>query len=76
MLKTERTCCIYGKKFLKKRLQEKLDQLKELTKPEPTRSDSCGALDLGPRNLNRDKENPDMLVPLTTNKSLIPNLKF
>jgi oxalate decarboxylase len=62
--------------MLEKRLQEKLDQLKEATKPEPIRSDGCGALDLGPRNLKRDLENPDMLVPPATDKGLIPNLKF
>ena len=61
---------------LQERLQEKLDQLKNSPNPEPIRSDGCGALDLGPRNLNRDKENPDMLVPPATDKGLIPNLKF
>lgn len=63
-------------RILQTRLQEKLDQLKESPNPEPIRSDGCGALDLGPRNLNRDKENPDMLVPPATDKCLIPNLKF
>ncbi len=63
-------------RFLQKRLQEKLDQLKQSSKPEPIRSDGCGALDLGPRNLNRDRENPDMLVPPATDKGLIPNLRF
>lgn len=61
---------------LEERLQEKLDQLKASAKPEPIRSDGCGALDLGPRNLKRDLENPDMLVPPATDKGLIPNLKF
>ena len=32
-------------RILHTRLQEKLDQLKESTKPEPIRSDGCGALD-------------------------------
>ncbi len=63
-------------RILQTRLQEKLDQLKDASRPEPIRSDGCGALDLGPRNLKRDEENPDMLVPPATDKGLIPNLKF
>ena len=43
-------------RILQTRLQEKLDQLKEASRPEPIRSDGCGALDLGPRNLKRDEE--------------------
>lgn len=58
------------------RMQEKLDQLKEAQRPEPIRSDGAGALDLGPRNLKRDEENPDMLVPPATDHGLLPNLKF
>ena len=46
------------------RMQEKLDQLKAAGRPEPIRSDGAGALDLGPRNVKRDEESPDMLVPL------------
>jgi len=61
---------------LQERLQEKLDQLKNSTKPEPIRSDGCGALDLGPRNLNRDKENPDMLVPPAQIRGLSRTLNF
>ncbi|MDO4542793.1 MAG: oxalate decarboxylase, partial [Bacillota bacterium] len=57
-------------------MQEKLDQLKKAGRPEPIRSDGAGALDLGPRNLKRDEENPDMLVPPATDVGLIPNLKF
>lgn len=45
-----------------KRMQEKLDELKNSKTPEPIRSDGAGALDLGPRNVMRDKENPDILV--------------
>lgn len=58
------------------RMQEKLNQLKEAQRPEPIRSDGAGALDLGPRNLKRDEENPDMLVPPATDHGLLPNLKF
>ncbi|MDO4562400.1 MAG: cupin domain-containing protein [Clostridia bacterium] len=58
------------------RMQEKLDQLEEAHRPEPIRSDGAGALDLGPRNLKRDNESPDLLVPPATDFGLIPNLKF
>ncbi len=58
------------------RMQEKLDQLKVATTPEPIRSDGAGALDLGPRNVERDRQNPDMLVPPATDFGLLPNLKF
>lgn len=59
-----------------KRLQEKLDELKQSNNPEPIRSDGCGALDLGPRNVERDKQNPDIIVPPATDFGLIPNLRF
>lgn len=58
------------------RLQEKLDELKNSTEPQPIRSDGCGALDLGPRNTKRAEEVPDTLVPPATDFGLIPNLKF
>ena len=58
------------------RMQEKLDQLKVATTPEPIRSDGAGALDWGPRNVERDRQNPDMLVPPATDFGLLPNLKF
>lgn len=66
----------FMERILQTRLQEKLDQLKESTKPEPISSDGCGVLDLDPRYLNRDKENPGMLVPPPTDIGLIPNLRF
>lgn len=44
--------------------------------PEPIRSDGSGATDPGPRDIMRDLENPDMLVPPVTDQGLIPNLKF
>jgi len=35
--------------------------------PQPIRpSDNKGWLDLGPRNINRDRENPDILIPRPT----------
>ncbi len=58
------------------RMQEKLDQLKNAGGPEPIRSDGAGALDLGPRDIDRDRENPDMLVPPATDFGLLPNLRF
>ncbi|RRJ66952.1 cupin domain-containing protein [Paenibacillus oralis] len=44
--------------------------------PEPIRPDGSGATDPGPRDIMRDLENPDMLVPPVTDQGLIPNLKF
>jgi oxalate decarboxylase len=44
--------------------------------PQPIRYDGAGALDLGPRDVMRDLENPDMLIPPDTDAGLIPNLKF
>ncbi|WP_078379741.1 oxalate decarboxylase family bicupin [Sutcliffiella halmapala] len=44
--------------------------------PQPIRSDGAGAIDLGPRNIMRDIQNPDMLVPPITDNGLVPNLKF
>src|ERR1700761_7319823 len=43
--------------------------------PEPMKS-SKGATDLGPRDPTRDAENPDILVPPSTDKGLVPNLRF
>jgi oxalate decarboxylase len=44
--------------------------------PQPVRKDGAGATDFGPRDVMRDIENPDMLVPPVTDAGLIPNLKF
>lgn len=44
--------------------------------PQPIRSDGAGGIDLGPRDVMRDRENPDMLVPPVTDSGLLPNLKF
>lgn len=44
--------------------------------PQPIREDGAGGVDKGPRDIMRDLENPDMLVPPKTDAGLIPNLKF
>ena len=43
--------------------------------PEPIRG-AAGASDLGPRNLARDRENPDLLAPPATDHGTLPNLRF
>lgn len=44
--------------------------------PQPIRSDGAGGPDYGPRDVMRDLENPDLLVPPKTDAGLLPNLKF
>lgn len=44
--------------------------------PQPIRFDGAGGIDTGPRDIMRDKENPNMLVPPVTDAGLVPNLKF
>ncbi|MFJ8459270.1 oxalate decarboxylase family bicupin [Lysinibacillus xylanilyticus] len=44
--------------------------------PQPIRKDGAGGVDKGPRDIMRDLENPDMLVPPTTDAGLVANLKF
>ncbi len=44
--------------------------------PQPIRKDGAGAADFGPRDVMRDLENPDMLVPPSTDDGTVPNLKF
>ncbi|MFD0587463.1 oxalate decarboxylase family bicupin [Paenibacillus sp. GCM10027627] len=44
--------------------------------PQPIRSDGAGGVDLGPRDILRDIQNPDMLVPPITDNGLIPNMRF
>ncbi len=44
--------------------------------PQPIRNDGAGGFDTGPRNIMRDIENPDMLVPPVTDSGLLPNMKF
>jgi oxalate decarboxylase len=43
--------------------------------PQPMR-DGVGATDPGPRNIERDRQNPDLLVPPETDHGSVPNLKF
>jgi oxalate decarboxylase len=43
--------------------------------PQPIR-DGQGASDPGPRNLARDRQNPDLLVAPATDSGTIPNLRF
>jgi oxalate decarboxylase len=43
--------------------------------PQPMRP-GRGGTDPGPRNLTRDRENPDVLVPPTTDHGTLPNLRF
>ncbi len=44
--------------------------------PQPIRGDGTGWWDQGPRDVMRDIENPDMLVPPVTDAGTLPNLKF
>ncbi|PAD11422.1 oxalate decarboxylase family bicupin [Shouchella clausii] len=44
--------------------------------PQPIRADGAGGVDRGPRNLMRDLQNPNILVPPETDRGLIPNLRF
>jgi oxalate decarboxylase len=44
--------------------------------PQPIRKDGAGATDNGPRDVMRDLENPDMLVPPATDAGTLPNMKF
>src|SRR4051794_19209413 len=43
--------------------------------PEPVKS-TKGGTDIGPRDSIRDAQNPDILVPPSTDKGLVPNLRF
>jgi oxalate decarboxylase len=43
--------------------------------PQPSRPGN-GGTDPGPRNLERDRQNPDMLVPPDTDHGTLPNLRF
>ncbi|MBR0908297.1 cupin domain-containing protein [Bradyrhizobium japonicum] len=43
--------------------------------PQPRRS-GHGGTDPGPRNLVRDRENPDLIVPPSTDHGTLPNLRF
>jgi oxalate decarboxylase len=43
--------------------------------PQPQRP-GHGGTDHGPRNLARDSQNPDLLVPPSTDQGTLPNLRF
>jgi oxalate decarboxylase len=43
--------------------------------PQPARP-GRGGTDYGPRNVMRDQENPDLLVPPSTDSGTLPNLRF
>ena len=43
--------------------------------PQPQRPGK-GGTDIGPRDVVRDRENPDIIVPPTTDSGTLPNLKF
>src|SRR5207237_8404905 len=43
--------------------------------PQPVRQ-GHGGTDPGPRNLARDRQNPDLLVPPSTDSGTLPNLRF
>jgi oxalate decarboxylase len=43
--------------------------------PQPERPGD-GGTDPGPRNIERDRQNPDMLVPPSTDHGTLPNLRF
>ncbi|MBO0709643.1 MAG: oxalate decarboxylase family bicupin [Acetobacteraceae bacterium] len=44
--------------------------------PQPTRGPGKGGQDHGPRDLMRDRENPDILNPPATDHGTLPNLRF
>lgn len=52
------------------------DQAQPPRIPQPIRSDGAGGIDLGPRDMMRDLQNPDMLVPPKTDNGTIPNARF
>lgn len=43
---------------------------------QPSRAPGVGGTDMGPRNLIRDRENPDLLNPPSTDSGTLPNLRF
>lgn len=47
----------------------------ESTVPEPMRG-NIGGTDLGPRNIELDRQSPDILTPPSTDSGTFPNLKF
>jgi oxalate decarboxylase len=51
------------------------ERVKKNTVPQPQR-DGQGGIDTGPRNIELDRQNPDMLRPPPTDYGTLPNLKF
>lgn len=49
---------------------------KQYNVPQPIRENGAGGPDYGPRDVLRDRQNPDLLIPPTTDNGLLPNLKF
>ena len=46
------------------------------TAPQPMRTPEMGGNDPGPRNVERDRQNPDLLRPPSTDHGTLPNLRF
>jgi oxalate decarboxylase len=44
--------------------------------PQPSRAPGIGGTDPGPRNIARDRQNPDILNPPPTDQGTLPNLRF
>lgn len=44
--------------------------------PQPSRGAGTGGTDPGPRNVTRDRQNPDLLDPPSTDSGTLPNLRF
>jgi oxalate decarboxylase len=44
--------------------------------PQPSRGTGTGGTDPGPRNVTRDRQNPDLLSPPSTDSGTLPNLRF
>lgn len=57
-------------------MENKRDDKQPRQIPQPIRRDGAGATDLGPRNIMRDIQNPDLLVPPVTDAGTVPNLIF
>src|SRR2546425_12309184 len=58
---------------MQKTSQQHNDQLNQV--PQPIRGNE-GGTDPGPRNVPLDRQNPDILMPPSTDSGTIPNLKF
>lgn len=56
-------------------LEQCSDMTSKSSTPEPIR-DNVGGSDPGPRNVELDRQNPDILTPPSTDSGTLPNLKF